>query len=113
MFKDSLVAMGFAEERAAALTRDSARKLTILRRLIPSTAVATHPDSAAGENGKLLLPALLAGAWDMTFQGDRKALETLSGLCFEEFEALFPGWVFVGGRPASPCRLDLEARVSV
>ena len=99
VFKDSLVAMGFAEERAAALTRDSARKLTILRRLIPSTAVATHPDWATAEDGKLLLPALLAGAWDTTFEGDRKALETLSGLSFEEFEALFPKWVSVADAP--------------
>ena len=99
VFKDSMVAMGFTDERAAALTRDSARKLTILRRLIPSTAVVTHPDWASGENGNLLLPALLAGAWDTTFQGDRKALETLSGLRFEEFEALFPRWVSVADAP--------------
>ena len=88
VFKDSLLAMGFVEERASALARDSARKLTILRRLIPSTAVVTHPDWAAGENGKLLLPALLAGAWDTTSPGDRKALETLSGSSFEDFQAL-------------------------
>ncbi len=98
-FKDALVAMGFAEERAAALTRDSARKLTILRRLIPSTAVATHPNWAAGEDGNRLLPALLAGAWDTSFEGDRKALETLSGLSFEEFEALFPRWISVADAP--------------
>ena len=99
VFKDALVAMGFTEERASALTRDSARKLTILRRLIPSTVVATHPDWAAGESGKLLVPALLAGAWDTAFAGDRKALESLSGMRFEEFEALFPGWVSVGEAP--------------
>jgi transcriptional regulator with XRE-family HTH domain len=99
VFKDSLVAMGFAEERAVTLTRDSARKLTILRRLIPSTIVVTYPDWADGDNGKLLLPALLAGAWDTTFEGDRKAIEILSGLRFEDFEALFPRLVSVADAP--------------
>lgn len=99
VFKDSLVAMGFTEDRASALTRDSARKLTILRRLIPTTAIALHPDWASGEAGKLVLPLLLAGAWDTSSEGDRKALETLSGKAFADLEALFPGWATVGDTP--------------
>ena len=99
VFKEALVAMGFTEGRASSLTRDSARKLTILRRLIPSTAIASHPDWAGDETGKLLLPLLLAGAWDTSSEGDKKVLEILSGKAFADLEALFPGWAAVGDTP--------------
>lgn len=99
VFKDALVAMGFTEDHASALTRDSARKLTILRRLIPSEAIASRPDWASGENGKLLLPLLLAGAWDTRSDGDKKAFETLSGKPFAELEAQFPAWAAAGDTP--------------
>lgn len=99
VFKDALVAMGFKEDRAFALTRDSARKLTILRRLIPSEAIASHPDWASGENGKMLLPLLLAGAWDTRSDGDQKALQALSGRPFAEMETHFPEWAAAGDTP--------------
>ncbi len=99
VFKDAVIAMGFEPDRASALTRDSARKLTILRRLIPTTAIASQPDWASGETGKLVLPLLLAGAWDTSSQGDKKALENLSGKSFAELEALFPSWAAVGDTP--------------
>jgi transcriptional regulator with XRE-family HTH domain len=99
VFKDALVAMGFEEDRASALTRDSARKLTIIRRLIPSEAIASYPDWASGENGKLLLPLLLAGAWDTRSDGDKKALEALSGKPFADMETHFPAWAAAGDTP--------------
>jgi transcriptional regulator with XRE-family HTH domain len=99
VFKDALVAMGFTDVRASALTRDSARKLTILRRLIPSEAIASHPDWASGEGGKLLLTLLLAGAWDTRSDGDQKALEALSGKPFADLEAQFPAWAAAGDTP--------------
>ena len=99
VFKDALVAMGFMEDRASALARDSVRKLTILRRLIPSEAGASRPDWANGENGKLILPLLLAGAWDTRSDGDRGALEALSGRPFADMEMHFPAWAATGDTP--------------
>jgi transcriptional regulator with XRE-family HTH domain len=99
VFKDALVAMGFKEDRATALTRDSARKLTIIRRLVPTTAIASAPDWASGETGKLVLPLLLAGAWDTNYEGDREALEILSGKAFSDLEVLLPGWATAGDTP--------------
>jgi transcriptional regulator with XRE-family HTH domain len=99
VFRDALVDMGFESDRASVLTRDSARKLTILRRLIPTTTIASQPNWASGETGKLVLPLLLAGAWDTSSTGDKKALETLSGKSFAELEASFPSWATVGDSP--------------
>ena len=92
-FQDALEQMGVPRPKANALTRDSARKISILRRLIPSAAGALTPVWAEGEKGNLLVPALLAGAWDEDYEGDRAVLESLSGETFEGFSARCPGWI--------------------
>jgi transcriptional regulator with XRE-family HTH domain len=99
VFKDALIGMGFDAERAFALTRDSARKLTILRRLIPTTTIASEPDWASGGEAKQVLPLMLAGAWNTNSDGDKKALESLSGKTFAELEALFPSLDAIGDTP--------------
>ena len=99
VFKDALIGMGFDPERAFALTRDSARKLTVLRRLIPTTTISSQPDWASGDAAKLVSPLMLAGAWNTNLDGDEKALESLSGKTFAELEALFPSLDAVGDTP--------------
>ncbi|HUN86138.1 MAG TPA: helix-turn-helix domain-containing protein [Terracidiphilus sp.] len=92
-FQEALEHMGIPETKAKNLTRDSCRKLSILRRLIPSTADAITPPWAEGQKGRLLIPALLAGAWDDACEGDREILATLSGGKFEAFAARCPDWI--------------------
>jgi hypothetical protein len=98
-FKDALIEMGFDEDRATTLTRDTARKVVILRRLISSAAGKLEPERAADERGKLLIPALLAGAWDTSYEGDRKVMERLAGETWERFESRCPGWINVPDAP--------------
>jgi transcriptional regulator with XRE-family HTH domain len=92
-FQDALVEMGMPETKANIVTRDSTRKLSILRRLIPSSAEAMIPAWADGAKGRLLLPALLAGAWDENYEGDRAILANLSGEKFEVFTMRCPSWI--------------------
>lgn len=92
-FRDALMKMGVPETRANILARDSTRKLSILRRLIPSSAEAMIPSWADGAKGRLLLPAFLAGAWDENYEGDRAVLAVLSGERFETFETRCPSWI--------------------
>lgn len=99
VFKEALVGMGFDPERAFALTRDSARKLTILRRLIPTTTLASQPEWASGDAAGQMLPLMLAGAWDTNLVGDKKAVESLSSKSFTELESLFPSLAAVGDTP--------------
>jgi transcriptional regulator with XRE-family HTH domain len=98
-FKDALIEMGFDEDRATTLTRDTARKVVILRRLIPSAAGKLEPEWAADDRGKLLIPALLAGAWDTSYEGDRRVMEKLAGETWERFESRCPGWINVPDAP--------------
>src|ERR1017187_1569178 len=100
-FRAALEDMGVPDDQGAVLTRDTVRSLAILRRLIPSGASARIPVWADEPSGKLLLPALLAGAWDSRREGDRHVLEQLSGETFDDFESRCAQWA---GFPDAPLR---------
>jgi transcriptional regulator with XRE-family HTH domain len=78
----ALVNMGIEEVRARNLAQESARSLAVLRRLIPS-APGRIPEWAKGSPPRGLIAALLAGAWDEEIEGDKAALERLSGEKYE------------------------------
>ncbi|MFZ1010724.1 MAG: helix-turn-helix transcriptional regulator [Candidatus Sulfotelmatobacter sp.] len=100
-FRAALEDMGVPADQGAVLTRDTIRSLAILRRLIPSGAAARIPTWADQSRGHLLLPALLAGAWDSRRDGDRRILEQLSGETFDDFESRCAQWT---GFPDAPLR---------
>lgn len=100
-FQEALEGMGIPGATAASLTRDSARSLAILRRLIPSGAAAQVPEWANASSGRLLIPALLSGAWDSASEGDRWVLEQLSGREFDTFDSQCSQWA---GFPDAPLR---------
>jgi len=85
-FQSALLGMGVPKDDAVSLTRDSVRSLAVLRRLIPAASVK-NPHWAEESKAKLLIPALLAGAWDSSVEGDRVVLEQLSGESFEVFDS--------------------------
>src|SRR5258708_6473969 len=78
--QEELVQMGLRPDQAANLAHDSARSLTILRRLMPSAPGSKTPDWAAAANALYMIPALLTGAWDESKAADTRVLESLSGI---------------------------------
>jgi transcriptional regulator with XRE-family HTH domain len=82
----ALTNMGFADDQARNLARDSARSLAVLRRLIPS-APGRIPHWATGTPPRSLAAALLAGAWDEDVDGDRIMLERLAGEKYDTISA--------------------------
>jgi hypothetical protein len=80
----ALKTMGFDDNRAIGLARECGRSITILARRIPS-AVAKRP---SWDNKPVLIPALLAGAWDSAFEGDQAAVERLAGEEYTKCEAV-------------------------
>jgi transcriptional regulator with XRE-family HTH domain len=66
--------LGSLKDRARKLAEDSARSLTILRRLMAAGGV---PAWAAAPRGRAVLAALLAGAWDESKPRDVQVLERL------------------------------------
>ena len=80
---EALKTMGVLEEQALRTARECDRSVTILARRIPS-ASAKLPSWHADQ---VLIPALLAGAWDAGAGGDRECLAQLSGEArYEDYE---------------------------
>lgn len=88
----ALVAAGVAEPRAAALARDSARNLAILRRLIPA-APGRRPSWAERPPPKALLAALLAGGWDDDAEADKARLSELADAPYDRVVAALTPFV--------------------
>ncbi len=78
----ALIAAGIAKPRAEALARDSARNLTVLRRLIPG-APGRLPRWAQDPPPHALLAALLAGGWDENMEVDRALLAAIADQPYE------------------------------
>jgi hypothetical protein len=72
---EALKTMGFKEEQAQRTARECDRSTTILACRIPS-AVAKLP---SWDKNRVLIPALLAGAWDSASPGDRAIVARLAG----------------------------------
>jgi hypothetical protein len=71
----ALRTMGLVEDRAQRIARECDRSTTILSRRIPS-AVAKLP---RWHRNRILIPPLLAGAWDSASPGDRAVMTRLAG----------------------------------
>lgn len=100
-FSGALVGMGVEQESAGRLTRESARSLSVLRRLIPSVPGRVLPEWAEADHARGLVATLLAGAWNEAQDGDRKALERLSGETYETISSRLVRWISL---PDSPFR---------
>ena len=81
---EALKSMALSEDDSRRLALECDRSVTVLARRIPS-AVAKRP---AWHGDVTLIPALLAGAWDTSFENDRSIIARLANLGdYQQFEA--------------------------
>jgi len=65
-----------------------------------SIALATTlPAWAEPQTAGILMPCLIAGSWDETYEGDKKLLSLLSGLTYEELLRQLGPWLNVSDPP--------------
>jgi len=82
---------GLSKAKAQQIARDSGRSIPVLRRHLFRSKVVRTPSWVTAESANVLIPLLLTGAWDEHKEGDRRAIETLSGLNHGSFlKALIP-----------------------
>jgi transcriptional regulator with XRE-family HTH domain len=96
---NALVGAGIPAARARALARDSARNLTVLRRLIPS-APGRQPAWSL-DPPRALLAALLAGGWDEASEADKAKVAELAAQPYDDVAAALAPYV---GQFDSPLR---------
>ena len=94
---DGLVNMGLSQEEAEKYSRESGRNITILKRMLefPDTKSTWLKNLDTRE----ILPALLMGRWNESNDGDRKILENLSGMPYDDYSAIVRKWKDVEESP--------------
>lgn len=83
-FVKALVKVGIDEAKARAIAKDTARDVNVFRRR--EKIELDKPKWADPNTLAELLPAFLVGKWLDNKEGDRTALETLSGMAFDQYE---------------------------
>jgi hypothetical protein len=79
---EALEASGLSNTQADQLARDSGRSLPVLRRQLAVAGAVRTPSWATAEAAQVLLPAVLAGAWNDAEDGDREVIETLTAMTY-------------------------------
>ncbi len=100
--EEALSAMGLSHHKARNLATLARRSLSALRRKLAIASNLQQPAWAQARNARDLLAPLLASAWDDSCEGDRQALEQLSGLSYEHLQNILVRWA---NEPDSPVRL--------
>ncbi len=87
---DALIKSGILREDAKRLSRESARNITILKKLLkfPQYKAKWYDK----ENIRDIIPVLLLGRWDENFVGDIELIEKLSGQSYADYSAVLNKW---------------------
>ncbi len=72
---------------AQQLAKDTARSLTILKRLMPAAPGYQPPVWAQAEIGPTILPVIFAGAWDERVEHDKRRIAQLAGRSYDDIVA--------------------------
>jgi len=79
--------IGLAEEEARKLAQNSARSITILRRLWAVAGTPSIPRWSTAVDSRVLVTALLLGSWNQSIQGDQTAATRLAGVNYGTLES--------------------------
>jgi hypothetical protein len=85
LVEQALLKGGFSKLEAQKVSRDFGRSVPVLHRNRSVSSVVRNPAWASAESAEILLPALFAGSWSDEKAGDQNALETLSGMLYQDF----------------------------
>lgn len=80
---DALVATGVPRERANDIAAMGHRGITALRRSIALSPSLRVPSWSTPAAGRALRHTILVGAWNDEFEGDKEAVEAISGVSYE------------------------------
>ncbi len=88
----TLMSAGVPEDQARELASLARRSFLSFRRKLAQRPEVQQPLWARPQEAPSLLPALLAGAWDDSFEGDREALHELAQTPFDAVNATAVRW---------------------
>ena len=97
--EEALRAMGIQEKKVRNLATLARRSMTCFRRALAVRPEIQRPQWAQSNEGRRLVPALLAGVWTDTSKADRAVLSTLARCDYEAFSDDTSRWVDASDPP--------------
>jgi transcriptional regulator with XRE-family HTH domain len=99
--EQALASCGLEPNKANQVARESGGSLTVLKRLLGRFPATVRPEWSEPLNAAKLVPILLAGSWEEEREGDRLALEGLSGRSYSDISELANKWLHVADSPVT------------
>ena len=81
-----LIKMGLSDAKARALARSTARRMTIIRRLLVDEAGGPTPEWATSSTPHSIVSLILMGQWDADNERDKKVVSQVAGQTYEAVE---------------------------
>lgn len=96
-FVSSLMNIGMTKEFAEKYSKETIRNITILRRQLEFNR--TLPQWATPENVADIIPALIVGRWDESFDSDRKIVTQVAGIPYDDYIKKLSRWMYSSDSP--------------
>lgn len=96
-FVSALCKMGFSDHEANALSKETGRSITVLRRRIGIEK--KQPIWAKGEAISVLIPILMFGRWDENYDKDKDAISTFYGDSYVKYVEQLNRWILAPDSP--------------
>ena len=96
-FVEALVESGITKELAEKYSKESARNITVLRRQLEF--VRNLPEWAKAENVREIIPALIVGRWDETFENDKKIISRFANESYDNYSQKLKRWLYTQDSP--------------
>lgn len=89
-FVNALIGIGYTEDQARKFSLESGRNITILKKLLGF--LDSYSDWYEKKNIREIIPVLLIGRWDESFEGDIELIEKLSGQKYDDYLVTLNRW---------------------
>lgn len=99
IYHEALETLGFESSDFLKIETDTKRSFLPLYRMITTIVARKKPKWLSESMIEDLIPAFLAGGWNGNVEGDREAVETLSGCKYEEYIQRINKWLTVEDAP--------------
>ena len=99
IYHKALETLGFESSDFLKIETDTKRSFLPLYRMITTIVARKKPKWLSESTIEDLIPAFLAGGWNGNVEGDREAVERLSGCKYEEYIQRISKWLTVEDAP--------------
>jgi len=96
-----LISHEYTEDQARKLALTEYRSFTSFRRQLAISPEVQQPEWILPEHARSLLPALLAGMWNDSHEGDKNAIEQLTEEPYDQFREILLRWSNESDPPVS------------